>query len=123
MIHGDFECVALSDLVLDLSIGILEWEKAPGFTQKVKVDVACYRVLNAPPTDISECLDYSKIYDYLTIDIPNLGHIDLIETLAHDILSFLFQDQRIAAAEVTLAKLDVFNGRAVPSVTLRQSRP
>jgi dihydroneopterin aldolase len=121
-IDGDYECVALTGLILPLHIGIRDWERHPDRKQRVQIDVQCYRPLGEPPTRIEDCLDYSRLYKYVTQEWPAHGHTDLLETLAHDLLAFAFQDQTVAAARVRLAKLDVYLDDAVPAVELVKRR-
>jgi dihydroneopterin aldolase len=119
---GDYDCVALSGLVLHLHIGIRNWERQPDRRQRVQVDVACYRRPAPPPAAIEDCLDYSRLYRYLTTDWPARVHTDLLETLGHDLVAFAFQDARIEAARVRLAKLDVYLDSAVPMFEIVRTR-
>lgn len=119
---GDYECVALTGLVLHLHIGIRDWERHPDRKQRVQVHVECYRPLGEPPKRIEQCIDYSRLYRYVTAEWPARGHTDLLETLAHDLLAFAFQDETVTAVRVRLAKLDVYLDDAVPMVELVRRR-
>lgn len=119
---GDYECVSLNGLVLQLHIGIRDWERAPDRRQRVQVDVECYRKLRPRPESIEECMDYSRLHRYLTGDWPNRPHTDLLETLAHDLADFVFEDETIEAVRVRLAKLDVYLDTAVPSFQITRKR-
>lgn len=121
-IAGNYECVALTGLVLHLHIGIRDWERHPDRKQRVRVEVECYRPLGEPPQRVEDCIDYSRLYRYVTTAWPDRGHTDLLETLAHDLLAFAFQDASIAAVRVRLAKLDVYLDDAVPVVELLRHR-
>jgi len=122
MMQGNYECVSLSGLVLHLHIGIRDWERCPDRRQRVRVDVECYRPLGEQPTRIEDCIDYSRLYRYMTTNWPAREHTDLLETLAHDLLTFCFEDERIERVCVRLAKLDVYLDDAVPVVELVKSR-
>lgn len=121
-IAGDYECVALTGLVLHLHIGIRDWERHLDRKQRVRVEVECYRPLGEPPQRIEDCIDYSRLYRYVTTAWPARGHTDLLETLAHDLLAFAFQDASITAVRVRLAKLDVYLDDAVPVVEMLRHR-
>ena len=121
-IDGDYECVSVNGLVLHLHVGIRDWERHPDRQQRVQVDVHCYRPLGEAPASIKDCIDYSRLYRYVAQEWPQRGHTDLIETLAHDLLAFVFEDATITAARVRLAKLDVYLDDAVPSVELVRRR-
>jgi dihydroneopterin aldolase len=122
LLAGDYECVALTGLVLPLHIGIRDWERHPDRKQRVQVDVECYRPLGEPPERIEQCIDYSRLYRYVTTAWPARGHTDLLETLAHDLLAFVFEDASVTAVRVRLAKLDVYLDDAVPVVELVRRR-
>ena len=119
---GDFECVSLNELVLQLHIGIRDWERAPDRRQRVQVDVECLRPLSPPPETIKDCIDYSRLYRYLTTDWPARPHTDLLETLAHDLVDFAFEDATITNVRVRLTKLDVYLDTAVPSFQITRNR-
>jgi FolB domain-containing protein len=119
---GDLECVSLNGLVLQLHIGIRDWERAPDRKQRVQVDVECYRPLSPRPESIADCMDYSRLYRYLTTDWQGRGHTDLLETLAHDLVAFVFEDATIKTVRVRLAKLDVYLDDAVPSFEIIRNR-
>lgn len=121
-IAGNYECVALTGLVLQLHIGIRDWERHPDRRQRVRVEVECYRPLGEPPQRVEDCIDYSRLYRYVTTAWPDRAHTDLLETLAHDLLAFAFQDGSITAVRVRLAKLDVYLDDAVPVVELLRHR-
>ena len=122
LMGGDYECVSLNGLVLQLHIGIRDWERAPDRRQRVQVDVECYRKLRARPAGIEECMDYSRLHRYLTNDWPDRPHTDLLETLAHDLAVFVFEDKTIETVRVRLAKLDVYLDTAVPSFEITVNR-
>ena len=87
-----------------------------------QLNLAGLLLLGEAPQRIEQCIDYSRLYRYLTTAWPDRGHTDLLETLAHDLLAFAFQDATITAVRVRLAKLDVYLDDAVPVVELMQRR-
>ena len=121
-VSGDYECVSLNGLMLQLHIGIRDWERAPDRRQRVQGDVECYRPLSPAPESIAQCMDYSRLYRYLTTNWPSRPHTDLLETLAHDLVDFVFEDATIKTVRVRLAKLDVYLDTAVPSFEITRNR-
>ena len=123
-IDGDYECVALTGLILPLHIGIRDWERASG--PQAAGAGRCPSAIGpwAPRagTRIADCLDYSRLYRYLTTDWQGRGHTDLLETLAHDLVAFVFEDATIKTVRVRLAKLDVYLDDAVPSFEIIRNR-
>ena len=122
LLQGDHECVSLSNVVLHLHVGIRDWERSPDRPQKVRIDADCLRPLQSPPAGIAECIDYSRLYRYLTTEWPARGHVDLIETLAHDFINFAYKDETITAVRVRITKLDVYLDTAEPSFQIIKYR-
>ena len=60
------------------------------------------------PSHIETCLDYSRVHDYIA-GWANRPHTDLVETLAEDLFSFVFQDPRVDGCRVTIRKPDIYN--------------
>jgi 7,8-dihydroneopterin aldolase/epimerase/oxygenase len=121
-LNGDYECISLNGLVLQLHIGLRDWERAPDRRQRVQVDVECYRPLTDRPRSIDDCMDYSRLYQYLTKDWPSRPHTDLLETLAHDLVEFVLQDPRVKGVRVRLAKPDVYLDMATPAFEITRFR-
>jgi dihydroneopterin aldolase len=55
-------------------------------------------------------------------DWPQRPHTDLLETLAHDLVAFVFEDETIEIVTVQLAKLDVYLDTAVPVFQITRHR-
>jgi len=119
----NYQKTSLTGLEIEMGIGIAPWEKTGGKTQKLVIDVDMYRYAGAfTGTDISDCIDYSAVFGYVTQNWPNRPHTDLLETLVEELVGFCLKDKTIAACRVTLSKPHVFNGRAVPSVEFFRTR-
>jgi dihydroneopterin aldolase len=70
--------------------------------------------------ELSDTVDYGVIY-HRTVEIVRTHSYTLLERLAGEILTMLFEDTRVVSAEVTIAKPSLFpNG--TPSVTLKRAR-
>ena len=110
---------AIEDLVLDMSIGIRDWEREQ--TQRVAFDVAVYRAEFGHETDIADCYDYSALRRFL-IAYREAPHVDLLETLLGEVLDYCFTDPSVVAAEAQLAKLDVFGGDGTPILSASVTR-
>ena len=112
---------AIEGLVVEMHVGIRDWERDPAKTQRVALDVAVYRAEFGQERDIADCYDYSALHRFLS-GFAERGHVDLIETILADILDHCFQDPSVAAAAAKVAKLDVYNGRGAPSVAADVTR-
>lgn len=115
--------VSLHDMRVELPIGIQQWERTGGKTQLVLIDID----LSAPcpdqaPGDIGDCIDYSAVVRYIRDDVGQRGHVDLLETLAHDISTFCLAHFAIDKVRVRLRKPHVYNGLVTPSVEMIRHR-
>ena len=113
---SNLQRIAIEGLVVEASIGIAAWEKVPGKRQRLAFDVAVYRKDWGRETSIGDCYDYSKLQAFLA-GYGAREHIDLLETILAEILDHCFEDPRVAAAEVRVAKPDVFNGQGAPALS------
>lgn len=71
--------------------------------------------------DLKDTFDYDVARTAIAFVITSTS-FRLIERLAGEILHAIFNDARVARAEITVAKPEVLQG-ATPSVTLRRENP
>lgn len=97
--------VFIHDLVLDVEIGVHNYEK--GATQRVRfsVDVDMTRAPSALEDDIGRTFDYDMIIAGIKGIIAR-GHINLVETLAEEIADHCLAHPRAARVVVKIEKLD-----------------
>ena len=117
----DRQIIRLKNLVLDLPIGVFDDEH--GRRQPVEIEVEAWR-RSGPFTSgrYEDCLDYHRLFVHLTEVWPGRAHQALLESWAEDLIGFVFQDDRIEGCRVRLAKLSVYDGRAVPEVDIVRHR-
>lgn len=116
-----YQCLSLRDVKIPVRIGVRPHERtAP---QQVAVDVELYRRHGRfTGTSLGDCLDYDRIFRHLTEDWPQRPHVELIEQLAEALVQFCLEDPRVEACRVTIRKLDIYGGRAVPGITVLRHR-
>lgn len=111
--------IILRKMRIMLRIGIHAHERAP---QPLSVSVQARGMIPPAPRDLGDVLDYERIRNYVQHDWPQRAHTDLLETLAVDLLGFIFQDPRIGEAEITLVKPDAFPETEGAGIRVRLSR-
>ncbi len=74
----------------------------------------------AASDDLGCTMDYAALHARVVRIVANTSY-SLLERLAADLLAAVFENGRIARAQVTIAKPGVLDG-ATPSVTLSRSR-
>lgn len=115
--------VSVRDLQVELAVGVRDWERVPGKTQLVLIDIDLERACPAePPGGIEETTDYGAVVRYVREDLAGRGHTDLLETLAHDIADFCLGSFPVERCRVRLSKPHVYNGLATPSVEIVRHR-
>merc|ERR1711991_146038 len=99
--------VIIKNLIVDASIGIHEHEKIK--KQRVSISLSIEVVDNISLVDqkIENFLSYENVINNIKL-IINKGHIDLVETLSYEILSYIFSDSRASKVWLKIEKLDVF---------------
>lgn len=103
----DTQTTFVRDCRLTLSVGVHEHErKAPQpIVAHVDVETELAETFRDPADgDLSRVVDYGKIHRFLTGEIPAMGHICLLETLADIIIDFCFRDPRVMRVAVRLEK-------------------
>lgn len=101
-----FKMIA-KEIAVDMFVGICDFEYKK--KQKVMVNVVAYGRPTFNPQNITECLDYSRVCSYVH-DWTNREHVDLVETLLHDLMVFCFEDSRIEAVDIEVLKPEVISG-------------
>jgi dihydroneopterin aldolase len=118
--------VFLRDCTVELSVGYHPAERlAP---QPVLVNIEVEAALPHHYQDTSEnsldrVIDYERFYDYIRHELPRLGHIALLETVAEHIISFCFEDRRIHKVRVWLEKPRILAGTARAGIDVCRTRP
>ncbi len=74
----------------------------------------------AASDDLGRTMDYAALHARAVRIVADTSY-SLLERLAADLLDAVFEDGRVARAEVTIAKPGVLDG-ATPSITLSRSR-
>ncbi len=118
---GNHHIISIHEMHIEnVKIGIYPQEKTR--PQKIILDVDLYRNAGAfTGSNVDECINYEGIVQYLS-KLPEQAHMDLLETLIEQIISFCMQDQKISACRVRIKKPEAFNGNPVPSVTFFRQR-
>ena len=96
--------------------GVTAAERAEAQPFDVDLTVECDLTGAARGDDIAQTIDYARLHERVVAAVRDQSHA-LLERLARSILDAAFEDARIAAAEVTVAKPGMLGG-ATPSVTL-----
>ena len=123
--YRDTVGIFLKDIKLNLAVGVYESEHhAPQpVTLSIKVEAQAlpsYDLMQK--RTLTDVINYDAIYNFLHDDLPRLGHIDLLETVAEHICSFCLRDPRAHRVEVRLEKSQIYPGPTLAGIELVRYR-
>jgi len=112
--------ILVRDLVLPCRIGIHPHEKtAP---QRVRINVEILAERAAGGDQLRHVLNYEEIVNGIRA-LTQGEHINLIESLAEEVMALALESARALGARVSVEKLDVFPEAESVGVVLRRRRP
>ncbi len=113
--------IFIRDLVVPCAIGVHAHER--GGTQRVRINVEVEVVDAARPLQdsIANVVSYETIVDGIRA-ITDRGHINLVETLADQIVDLCLADDRVQRARVRAEKLDIYPDAAGVGVEIERAR-
>ena len=117
--------IFLKNCKIDLSVGIHphEQQHPQPVTFNIELQVELEHSFNdTKNADISRTVNYEAIRNFICHDLPRLGHIYLLESVAEQVLTFCLKDTRVREAAVTVAKPQIFAETEAVGITLRRSR-
>lgn len=121
-VSQSYQRVGLRGISLEVRLGAYAEERtAP---QRISVDVDLFRHAGSFPEGrgLEACLNYDRIYRYLTEEWPRRGHTDLLEQLGEDLVRLCLQDERVEACRVVIRKPDIYKGKVTPELELYRRR-
>jgi len=100
--------IFVNDLILPCLIGIHAHEKK--ITQRLRININL-RIVDdncSIQDDIKNVINYETLIDGVR-KLTNGKHINLVETLADDIMKMCLSDERVLSSKVSVEKLDVYD--------------
>jgi dihydroneopterin aldolase len=71
---------------------------------------------------LTACLDYDRVYRYVTGPWSQQAHTPLLEELAESLVFFCLEDPKVEACRIIIRKPAIYGGRAVPAVEVYRCR-
>ena len=117
------DCVVVENLCVPAFIGVHDFERLE--RQRVRFDVEVDTVDGY--ADIvratGEYVSYADIVEYVQQRAATDEHVELVETWADDIASFVLGNDLAAAVRVRVTKPDIFDGADGVGVSIERRRP
>ena len=119
---ADRYTVVVRNLVLLCSIGVRRVEHERLQRVRISVELTATREAAYPREDRRRVINYEKIVTAIR-QIARSGHIDLCEGFAERIVMACFADPRVAHAQVSVEKIDIYPDAEGVGAILERSRP
>lgn len=116
---SDHVRVFLKDVVVDLSIGLHPWERHPERPTRLIINVEMFASL---PMAEGAFINYDHVRQKIQ-SWAGREHVDLLETLAEEVMSTCFELPLVEACRVGVEKPQVFNEASGAGVELFRKRP
>jgi dihydroneopterin aldolase len=102
-----YQCV-LTNARIQVRLGIYDFEKLE--PQPIVVSVRLSIPFSALPKikSIRDTVDYEPLRNFIRA-WEQRSHVDLIETLLHELVSFCFEDARVEQVEASIRKSAIFD--------------
>lgn len=114
--------IFIRDLVLLCSIGAYPEERLKQQRVRFNVDMRVQAARGPIDDDLVNVLSYDTVIADIR-EIAGRGHINLVETLAQDIVDCCLADPRVSEVRVAVEKLDVEPAAAGVGVEIARRRP
>jgi dihydroneopterin aldolase len=117
--------VFLQDCTVELSVGHLPSERLKPQPIVISLEIEAplpHHYQDLHENSLDRVIDYDNFYRYLREELPKLGHVTLLETLAEQIVNFCFEDRRIQKVRVRLAKPAMYAGTARAGIEMCRTR-
>jgi dihydroneopterin aldolase len=111
----------LENVVLPCRIGVFDYERSA--PQRVRIDLLLQVRQDGAQfsDDIGDVLSYDDLLSGLKRILMD-EHTNLVEMLAEKIARMCLAHEQVQSARVSVAKLDIYDGVAVPGIRLERTR-
>lgn len=116
---GDQVRVVLKDVTVDVSVGLHPWERHPERLTRLLVNVEMFAEW---PLKAGGYIDYDQVRDHIRA-WAGRPHVDLLETLAEEVIVACFALPAVEACRVRVEKPQVFAEAAGAGVEIFRRRP
>lgn len=113
--------VVIKDLILNISIGIHNFEKQKKQRVKFNIKILTDPLLKPNNNDLSTILNYEEIINKLE-NLVNKSHYELLEDLAENIFEILFKNKITKKVNLKIEKLDIIKKTSSVGIEVEKSK-
>ena len=113
--------VVIKDLILNISIGIHNFEKRKKQRVKFNIKILTDTILKPNNNDLSTILNYEEIINKIE-NLVNKSHYELLEDLAENIFEILFKNKITKKVNLKIEKLDIIKKTSSVGIEVEKSK-
>ena len=113
--------VIIKNLVLNIFIGIHNFEKKKKQKVRFNIEVITNPFVKPNNKDLTTILNYEEIINELKILVKKRHH-ELLEDLAENIFTIIFQNKLVKKAKIKIEKLEIIKNSESVGVEFSKSR-
>ena len=113
--------VVIKDLILNISVGIHDFEKKKKQKVKFNIIVLTDPLLKPNNNDLSSIVNYEEIINEIE-NLVNKSHHELLEELAENIFEILFKNKIIKKVSLKLEKLEIIKNTNSVGIEVEKSK-
>ena len=113
--------VIIKNLVLNIFIGIHDFEKKKKQKVRFNIEVITNPFVKPNNKDLTTILNYEEIINKIKILVKKRHH-ELLEDLAENIFTIIFQNKLVKKAKIKIEKLEIIKNSESVGVEFSKSR-
>ena len=113
--------VIIKDLILNISIGIHNFEKKNRQRVKFNIEILTNPYVTPNNKDLNSILNYEEIVSKIE-KIANLKHHELLEDLAEKIFDMIFKNKLVKKIKLKIEKLDILKKTKAVGIEVSKSK-
>lgn len=115
--------IIVRDLRVDGFIGVHDYEREKRQGLRFDVEVETIPEYAEIVKSTGRYVSYSDVVRYIRDRAASDEHVELVETWAEDIATFVLRNELVAAVEVCVQKTDIYAEAAGVGVVIERRRP
>ena len=113
--------VIIKDLILNISIGIHNFEKKKKQRVKFNIEILTNPFVTPSNKDLNSILNYEEIVNQIE-KITYLRHHELLEDLAENIFKMIFKNKLVKKINLKIEKLDILKKTKSVGIEVSKSK-
>ena len=113
--------VIIKDLILNISIGIHNFEKKKRQRVKFNIEILTNPYVTPNNKDLNSILNYEEIVSKIE-KLTHLKHHELLEDLSENIFNMIFQNKLVRKVNIKIEKMDILKKTKSVGIEVSKSK-